>query len=126
MGLESLALEQRPRRVADFAGKRLGAARRGEADERVDERGGDAAPREAGIDIEHVDRLRTFETGEAGRLAVDQRHQRQRAGEALGEGDGIVGARRPGGALVGAVILDRQFFDAERKIAAQRSASAAR
>ena len=62
-------------------------ARAGEPDRGVEQRGPDAAAGEGGIDKEHVDDV-ALEAGETGGLAVDERDQRQRAGEARAEGLG--------------------------------------
>ena len=97
---------------AHFGREALRAARRRELGQRIDEDRSRALTGEFGVDVEHVDDVGPLEAGEAGRCAVDHRDQRQRARESLVEGVLVVRSRGPGLALVGVVVIRRQFLDA--------------
>ena len=82
---------------------------------RVDQRAADALAGEFGIDEQHVDLVRAFEAGEAGDRAVDHGEQGQGLGEPGAESLFVVGARRPGLALLVVIVLGRQLLDARAK-----------
>ena len=109
---EALALEQGLGDVARFRGQALRAARLGEPGQCIDERSADALMSELGIDEQHVDLLAALEAGEPGDRPVDHGEQGQRARKPGDESLFVVGPRRPSLALVGVVILGRQFLDA--------------
>ncbi len=108
--------------VARLRGEALRAARRGEADQRVDERRADALPAGGRIDVEHVELVGALEAGEGDDEAFERRDDGELAGESGAEGVLVVGARRPGGALVVVVVVGGRDLDG----VAERSRRSAR
>src|SRR5271163_2299587 len=112
---KSMALEQRAGRIAGVDAEPTDAPRLGDAGERVDQRGADAATREGGVDKEHVENRLALQAGEADALAVEARDQSERRRKPLRERRGVVRPGAPGLALIGVVVLAREFLDAGAK-----------
>src|SRR5271170_5530129 len=112
---KSMSLEERAGRVAGVDAEPTDAPRLGDADQRVDQRGADAATREGGVDKEHVENRLALQAGEADALTVEARDEGERRREPLGERRGVVRLGAPGLALIGVVVLAREFLDAGAK-----------
>ena len=81
----------------------------------VDQRPADALAGEFRIDEQHVDLVRALEAGEAGDCAVDHGDEGEGPSETGAERLLVVGARRPGFALLFVIVFGRQFLDARAK-----------
>ena len=112
---EAQALEQGFRDIARLCGQALRAARLRQPRQGVDQRSADALAGEFGIDEQHVDLVRALEAGEAGDRAVDHGEEGQGLGEPRAESLFVVGARRPGLALLLVIVFGRQLLDARAK-----------
>src|SRR5271155_469377 len=112
---KAVSLEERAGRIAGVDAEPTDAPRLGDADQRVDQRRADAATREGGVDKEHVENRLALQAGEADALAVEARHEGERRRKPLGERRGVVGLGAPGLALIGVVVLAREFLDARAK-----------
>src|SRR5271154_4465130 len=112
---KSMSLEERAGRIAGIDAEPTEAPRLGDADERVDQRGADAATRERGVDKEHVEDRQALQAGEADALAVEARDKGERCRKPLRERRGVLRLGAPGLALIGVVVLAREFLDAGAK-----------
>ena len=127
LGGEAQALEQGLRGVAGVAGQALRrrAPRRASSGRR-------SAPRRrrcranSRVDIQHVDDVGALEAGEAATSPSMVATSVSMPRRALAEGRLVVGARRPGFALILVVVLGRRVSSMARRedFAAQRAASA--
>src|SRR5271155_3380930 len=112
---KAVSLEERAGRIAGVDAEPTDAPRLGDADQRVDQRRADAATREGGVDKEHVENSLALQAGEADALAVEARDQGERRRKPLRERRGVVRLGAPGLALIGVVVLAREFLDAGAK-----------